>query len=262
MADFPALPLWTDAYLADTRHLSQSAHGAYLLLLMEAWRRPRCCLPDDDSLLARLSGSPNLDAWLALKPTVMAFWKLDARASEWTQKRMLKERDFVEKSRRQKRDAARKRWQTTEKQDAAASSPHVQPTPTPTPTKKEEESSSSNDAVVAFPSRDTELAKTFISEFWTAYPRKKGKAAARAKFIAKAKGCGVQAIMAGLARAKAEWSRKGTEIEFIPHPATWLNQGRWEDEPDAKSADLRPRKMNMMDLRPGEKLYDYLSSSN
>lgn len=133
MADFPAMPLWTDAYLADTRHLSQAEHGAYLLLLMEAWRRPRCCLPDDDKLLARLSGSPSVDEWLALKPAVMAFWNLDARASEWTQKRMMREREFVEKNRRQKRDAARKSWQKRKKADAVASEPHVQPTPTPTP---------------------------------------------------------------------------------------------------------------------------------
>lgn len=138
MADFPALPLWTDAYLADTRHLSQAEHGAYLLLLMEAWRRPRCCLPDDDVLLARLSGSPSVADWQAIKPVVMAFWNRDARACEWTQKRMLKERDFVEKSRRQKRDAARKRWKKTEKSDAVGCEPHMQPTPTPTPTIKEE----------------------------------------------------------------------------------------------------------------------------
>ena len=253
MADFPALPLWTDAYLADTRHLSQSAHGAYLLLLMEAWRRPRCCLPDDDSLLARLSGSPNLEAWLALKPTVMAFWKLDARASEWTQKRMLKERDFVEKSRRQKRDAARKRWQTKKKLDADASSPHVQPTPTPTPTPKREEYPSSDDAVVAFPSRNAELARAFDAQFWEAYPRKKGKAAAKAKFIAKAKAYGVSAIMDGLERSKAEWARKGTEVDFIPHPATWLNQGRWEDEPDGRDA-AKPARRSTVNAEPG-KLY-------
>jgi hypothetical protein len=42
MAEFPALPLWTDAYLGDTRHLSQSEHGAYLLLLITAWRTPNC----------------------------------------------------------------------------------------------------------------------------------------------------------------------------------------------------------------------------
>jgi hypothetical protein len=82
--------------------------------------------------------------------------------------------------------------------------------------------------------KDAELRRAFEEQFWREYPRRKGKAAAQAKFIAKAKTAGVEAIMAGLARAKAEWRRKGTELEFIPHPATWLNQGRWDDEPDAK----------------------------
>jgi hypothetical protein len=29
---------------------------------------------------------------------------------------------------------------------------------------------------------------------------------------------------------------KGTEERFIPHPATWLNQGRWtDDQPSAQA---------------------------
>ena len=39
-----------------------------------------------------------------------------------------------------------------------------------------------------------------------------------------------RAIMAGLERAKisVEWTKGGGE--FIPHPATWLNAGGWENE--------------------------------
>ena len=39
-----------------------------------------------------------------------------------------------------------------------------------------------------------------------------------------------EAIMLGLRRARAsiEWKREGGR--FIPHPATFLNQGRWEGE--------------------------------
>ena len=94
-------------------------------------------------------------------------------------------------------------------------------------------------------SRDIERA--FNDQFWAAYPRHVGKGAARAKFIAQAKKNGVEVIMAGLARAIGEWKRQGTEAQFIPHPATWLNQERWEDEPLSQSA---ARKGNHIDNDP------------
>ena len=91
MADFPCLPLWTDAYLADTNHLTAEEHGAYVLLLIEAWRSADCSLPDNDTLLARHARLTPAK-WNAAKPIVMAFWKLDKRRKRWTQKRLKKER--------------------------------------------------------------------------------------------------------------------------------------------------------------------------
>lgn len=138
MAEFPALPLWTDAYLADTRHLSLREHGAYLLLMMEAWRRPRCALPDDDALLARLTCSTP-EEWKEIKASVMAFWTFDARASEWTQKRLSKEHTYVRDKRRKNRDAAKSRWNKTKNDNAPASAAQSErnaPTPTPTPKKE------------------------------------------------------------------------------------------------------------------------------
>lgn len=38
MADLNIMPVFTDAYLADTTHLSREEHGSYLLLLMAMWR--------------------------------------------------------------------------------------------------------------------------------------------------------------------------------------------------------------------------------
>lgn len=140
MADFPALPLWTDAYLADTRHLSTIEHGAYLLLLMEAWRRPNCDLPADDKLLARLAGLSAGD-WLDVAPAVMELWQLDGRRKVWKQKRLSKERLYLDEKRASQRDKARSRWNKTEKSNAAAMPEGMPeacrsdaPTPTPTPT--------------------------------------------------------------------------------------------------------------------------------
>ena len=68
-----------------------------------------------------------------------------------------------------------------------------------------------------------------FDEFWSIYPRKIAKAIARKAW---------QRLSANqqLMAAKAinthcqYWKTKETELEFIPHPATWLNQERWEDE--------------------------------
>lgn len=136
MADFPALPVFTDAYLADTRHLSTEEHGAYLLLLMEAWRRPECNLPDDDKLLSRLCGLP-LSRWQEIKGTILAFWVRDGRRKTWTQKRLLKERSYVAQKSALRRDSAAKRWNKTKNDDANAMQSECKtdaPTPTPTPT--------------------------------------------------------------------------------------------------------------------------------
>src|ERR1700742_4987354 len=94
MAEFPALPLFTDAYLADTTHLTTEEHGAYLLLIMTAWRTPTCDLPDDDNLLARYCRmSPA--RFRNISATIRAFFHvLDGRL---VQGRLRDERNFLKK---------------------------------------------------------------------------------------------------------------------------------------------------------------------
>lgn len=85
MALYPALPLFTDAYLADTRHLTTEEHGAYLLLLMCAWRSAGCSLEDNDKTLARIAGlSPT--KWRRLKPVLAQFFSVDD--GQWRQKKL------------------------------------------------------------------------------------------------------------------------------------------------------------------------------
>lgn len=72
--------------------------------------------------------------------------------------------------------------------------------------------------------------------FWAAYPRKTAKPDAVKAFARLKPGEPVlQAMLAALARqaASEQWTKDGGQ--FIPHPATWLNKRRWEDE-DAGSA--------------------------
>jgi len=142
MAEYPAMPVWTDAYFADTRHLTRAQHGSYFMLLMEAWRRPNCDLPDDEQLLARLAGCTP-EEWAEDSATIMAMWSLDKRAKTWTQKRLSKERQYVARKSALRRDAAASRWKQTKKTNANAMQKGMQkpcktdaPTPIPTPTIK------------------------------------------------------------------------------------------------------------------------------
>lgn len=103
MADFPALPLWTDAYLSDTTHLSTEEHGAYLLLLLSAWRSADCSLPDDDRVLSRICRLSERRWMQKVRPAVAGFFTIAEGA--WKQKRLQIEREKVELVRAKRREA-------------------------------------------------------------------------------------------------------------------------------------------------------------
>lgn len=84
-------------------------------------------------------------------------------------------------------------------------------------------------------------ADAAFEQFWAGYPRKVAKPKARAAFVKlRADGPLLAAILAGIERHKAsrQWLRD--DGEYIPHPATFLNQRRWEDQPAALKA-AKPR---------------------
>lgn len=139
----PAIPLFGDAYIADTRHLSLEEHGAYLQLMMIAWRADDCSLPNDDARIARMLGV-TAKKWARLKPVVMAFWTLEK--GRWTQKRLSKERRFVAKKSEQNRESANARWNAKPMKnngadDANASPAHSERNAPPPPPTSEDKSS-------------------------------------------------------------------------------------------------------------------------
>lgn len=111
MAEFPALNLWTDAFLSDTMHLDAAETGAYLLLLMAAWRRPNNDLPDDDQQLARFARM-TAKQWTAHRFRVMAFWTLVDGC--WRQKKLDSVRAATRKKSDKARVAANARWGNAE----------------------------------------------------------------------------------------------------------------------------------------------------
>ena len=69
-----------------------------------------------------------------------------------------------------------------------------------------------------------------FDEFWQAYPRKVGKGAARKAYSKALRLTDHDTIMGALSDQRPAMEAK--EPKFIPHPSTWLNQERWEDEPE------------------------------
>ena len=86
------------------------------------------------------------------------------------------------------------------------------------------------------------VALTDFDVFWSLYPRKVGKKVAKESF--QKKGC--SAIMAKIELAigdqskSEDWQRDNGR--YIPHPATWLNQERWDDE-----GTVAPKRKSLFD---------------
>lgn len=89
------------------------------------------------------------------------------------------------------------------------------------------------------PPRGTTYTPAF-EEFWKSYPRPVGKGAAfRAWKNAKPNPQILTAMVAAITVQKKsdQWTKDNGQ--FIPHPATWINQRRWEDEPARPEARVR-----------------------
>lgn len=86
--------------------------------------------------------------------------------------------------------------------------------------------------------KDKDKEKEEFENFWKIYPNKKGKAIAQKKFE-KLKDSEIKEIMIALPRhiQSDQWQKD--DGQFIPHPATWLNQRRWEDEISEKKVVKR-----------------------
>ena len=76
-----------------------------------------------------------------------------------------------------------------------------------------------------------------FEDFWRAYPRRVGKGAAQKAFdkVVNKMKISSEVIIDGAKRYAA--AKAGSEIQYIAHAGTWLNQQRWLDE-DHNSTDL------------------------
>lgn len=76
--------------------------------------------------------------------------------------------------------------------------------------------------------------------FWSEYPRRLAKKAARKAFMRIGwSERSFSTVMACL-RQQKEFLWHATDVQFLPHAATWLNGERWDDEiPDWKPVGVK-----------------------
>jgi hypothetical protein len=249
-----------DSDLAATA--SDAEFRAAIMLWCVSWHQiPASSLPDDDAVLAMLSG-------FGRGPSAVAEWM---KCREGALRGFVKASDgrlyhtvIVEKAleaweRKQARSVARvahaekmKRWRDEKTVTPKASDDHVTVTRslrddnvtsltgtgtgTGTGKEKKDKTLGQNEfdrAVLEADLIGSEEPKggtypAAFETFWKVYPRKIGKMAAfkawkRAKMLCNA------GLILNAVEVFAK-SVKGKDPQFTPHPATWLNGGRWDDE--------------------------------
>jgi hypothetical protein len=70
-----------------------------------------------------------------------------------------------------------------------------------------------------------------FDDFWDLYPKKVDKQKALKAFqqIAKQKTATVEEVISGLRKQLPDFESR--DPKYVPHPTTWLNAARWDDEP-------------------------------
>jgi len=84
-----------------------------------------------------------------------------------------------------------------------------------------------------------ELINKQFDDFWSLYPRRTGKQEARRAFEKAVKAVGLDTVMDGARSLAADPNLPPQQ--YVPNPATWLNQGRWDDDPyPAPAYEVKP----------------------
>ncbi len=239
MATNPFLQLYPGDYLAKTLHLTTIEHGAYLLLIMAAWGRKDCGLPDDDQFLARTVGL-STRKWKAIRPTIIEFWEV--KDGYLYNVRLLKDRKALQKrsqtfSESGAKGAAVKKAKSLKSNNAGGGPASISDKPGSSilePELYREVSSASGDAVLLTKRKRKLKGKALerFNEFWKIFAHKYGKREAADAWL----DIGTiddelfGLIMAGAEREAAARSGLIASGRSPKWAQGWINGKRWEDD--------------------------------
>jgi uncharacterized protein YdaU (DUF1376 family) len=231
----PFMPIYWGDYFRDTRHLTCEQHGAYLQLLGSMWNAGGS-LPDDDKKLARFTGC-TASRWAKISAEVLDFF--DRQGGEITHKRLMFELEKAQeksiiRSRSGIKGAQAKALKNKNMASANASAnaePLLKHSSEPEP---EEIIDTVVSKSLSSPRQSAKSQMDGFDDFWSAYPRKVAKGAAERSY-AKALSVIADPDPPSVLRSAAErFAASNPDPQFTPHPATWLNSRRWEDETDER----------------------------
>jgi uncharacterized protein YdaU (DUF1376 family) len=204
---------WTDRWIGSSAFLLPlEARGLYREMLTQAWRRGGR-LPDNHEAIRRATGA-TAEEWDRAWPWVQRYWRADGDGLvNDTQLEVYAEAQAVsQRASTRGKSGAKARSLST----AQAVLEHQPPSLSPSPKKDQER----------------EIHARF-DKWWDGYPKKVGKDAAWTEFSRLAPDDHLtDTLIAAVSeqRASAQWLQDNGR--YIPHPRTWLHQGRWQDQLD------------------------------
>jgi len=219
MSHSPFIPFYTSDFLGGTGGMTAATKGVYitLLCLMYEAEKP---LAQSWDILARRCGC-TLPAFKNAVQSLVDDNKASVSSEGiWSQtcdKHIAQRRERSGSA----KAAAKTRWEKDKQKqcspDASASVPQCKPEPEPELYKKEI-------------GKPISRVPDGFDEFWQSVPRKIAKSKAQAAYASALRKTDARTLIAAM-RQYAE-SRVGKDAQYTAHPASWLNAGRWQDEPD------------------------------
>ena len=191
------------------------------------WKEPRV-----RRFLNRLKNDAMIDAVSDAAQTVITICNYE-KYQNFTEYRDTKTTQQTTRERRSKDAVA---TQTITPEETPEVTPEVTPEESCKPIAKQKINSRVKSPAITCPD---------FERFWKLYPRKASQKRAKTSFNKAIKG-GVtaQVIIDGVIAFKQELERTKIEEEYLPYPATWLNEERWTDEytTDHTSTSRKDRK--------------------
>jgi hypothetical protein len=213
------------------------AQPALLMMWLVAWRQKPCgSLPADEAIIRSKCRIPP-SAWAKCRDVCMRGWWIAEDGRLYHD--IIVSRVLAMLVKREK-DAGRTAARRARSAGAEATQPGVAGVSRVTPAGLTREFDTKHQApsTSKTPKAPTGAEVRFES-FWTAYPKKVGKDAAERAFAKRKPDEATLAAMLSAVASQAAspaWERDAGQ--FIPNPATWLNEGRWKDGNVEASATL------------------------